>query len=497
MTNRTALYLILAMAVMLSSLPTLVSCNKNKDDDDDTFYYSTSKQTTLVTGFALQASSDVLANLDSVRFTIDYDNGLIYNADSLPVGTDISKLKVVVEFLNTVKSAVFNISDATVQADTSINYTTSMTQPIDFTGKTLLKVTSADETQVKDYEIKVLVHQVEPDTLIWAQSWRRDLPGYSSGVTAFKAVEQDGKMFAMTYDGNQCALLTASSPSQATWDKQTLSLPFTPNVSTLTATGSALFVLADDGTLYTSANAVDWASCGVNWCSLLGAYEDRVLGLVTDGSAFYHDEYPRPEGFENAQVDQDFPVAHASNMITVTNNWSVGPQAMIVGGIDSNGDFKQDTWGYDGSRWGKINNIHSDVMPALADASLFSYYTYKTLPGVRRYARQTTWYVMGGRKADGTLNSDIYLSNSQGITWFEADSMMVQPDFMPKFYGAQVFVADETMNVPKRMPRQVASLVTSWQCPYIYLYGGYDADGALLPNVWRGVYNRLTNAPVY
>ena len=40
MTNRTALYLILAMAVMLSSLPTLVSCNKNKDDDDDTFYYS-------------------------------------------------------------------------------------------------------------------------------------------------------------------------------------------------------------------------------------------------------------------------------------------------------------------------------------------------------------------------------------------------------------------------------------------------------------------------
>ena len=124
------------MAMTLSSLSVLVSCN-NKEKDDDTYTYSTSTQTTLVTGFALQADAEVLANLDSVHFTIDYDNGLIYNADSLPVGTDISALKVTVNFLNTIHSAVFNITGATYQSDTTINYTTSMTKSLDFTGKTV------------------------------------------------------------------------------------------------------------------------------------------------------------------------------------------------------------------------------------------------------------------------------------------------------------------------------------------------------------------------
>ena len=184
MIKQKPLYLVLSMAVLLTSLTAFVSCKDDKDDDDNSVYaYSTSTQTTLITGFSLQADENVLASLDSVHFTVDYDNGLIYNADSLPVGTDITALKVKVEFLNTVKSAVFSITGATVQADTTISYTTSMTKSLDFTGKTLLTVTSYDETAVKDYEIKVLVHKVEPDSLAWPAEWRRDLPG-SDGTAA-------------------------------------------------------------------------------------------------------------------------------------------------------------------------------------------------------------------------------------------------------------------------------------------------------------------------
>jgi hypothetical protein len=249
MTNKTPLYLVLAMLMTLSSLPMLVSCNKDKDDDDNTYTFSTSKQTTLVTGFGLQADASVLASLDSVHFTIDHDKGLIYNADSLPVGTDVSELKVVVEFLNTVKSAVFSITDATVQPDTTINYTTSMTQAIDFTGKTMLKVTSADETQVKDYEIKVLIHQVNPDSLIWSQSWRRDLPGYATDLQGYKAVQQGELYRIMTYNGSQCKLLTATSLDQVNWDEQVVDLPFTPMVETLAATQEVLYMLGNDGVL--------------------------------------------------------------------------------------------------------------------------------------------------------------------------------------------------------------------------------------------------------
>ena len=92
MTNKTLLYGVLVVMTALMSLSTLNSCNK--DDKEDTIEtYSTSTQTTLVKAFGLQADNEVLTSLDSVYFTVDYNNGLIYNADSLPVGTDISALK--------------------------------------------------------------------------------------------------------------------------------------------------------------------------------------------------------------------------------------------------------------------------------------------------------------------------------------------------------------------------------------------------------------------
>ena len=499
MTKRTPLYFVLSMVVMLSSLPALVSCNKDKDDDNSSYTYSTSQQTTLVKSFALQADANVLANLDSVHFTIDYDNGLIYNADSLPVGTDISALKVTVNFLNTVSSAVFMISDATVQADTTINYTTSMSKSLDFTGKTVLRVTSTDKSLVKDYEIKVLVHKVNPDSLIWDKSWRRDLPGYRGSAIGLKAVKQGDVYRIMNYNGAESFLFTADAPNQGTWDKQAVNLPFTPQIPSLTATDDALYMLADDGTLYTSTDGLAWTSCGVVWHSVLGAYEGRVLGIVHGSDGYYHDEYPRGEGFTSSMVEDGFPVSQASDMIVTDNKWTVSQQAMIVGGKDSNGNLLNNVWGYDGFRWGRINNTHSGSLPALSDATVFAYYTYKTLPGTRRYSKQETWYVMGGKLADGSLNGNIYLSNTQGITWLKADSTISQPAFMPKFYGAQAFVNHETLTAggSANAPHRVSTPVTSWQCPYIYLFGGYNDQGALLPYVWRGVYNRMTNYPVY
>jgi hypothetical protein len=172
---------------------------------------------------------------------------------------------------------------------------------------------------------------------------------------------------------------------------------------------------------------------------------------------------------------------------------------MIVGGYDANGQLLRDVWGFDGHHWGKINNIHTRTLPALADATLFPYYTYKALSGVRRYALQETWFVMGGRLADGTLNGKVYLSNTQGITWSQADSTMAMPSEMPKFYGAQAFVNEETLSAsgPSYAPGRVSSAVTTWECPFLYLMGGYNDQGDLLPYTWRGVYNRMTNYPVY
>lgn len=497
MTDKNSWYLMLAVAVMLTSLLSLSSCKKDKDDDD-TFTYSSSRQTTLVRTFNLQTDSEVLASLDSVYFTIDYDRGLIYNADSLPVGTDITGLKVTMQFMNTVSSAVFSISGATHQADTTIEYTSSMTQSLDFTGRTQLKVTSADMSQEKVYEVKVLVHKVNPDSLAWPQSQRRDLPGMDNAATAYKVVKTDDGYCALSTDGTTVDLLTASHPGQGTWSRTRLSLPFEPQVASLTSTGLALYMLATDGELYTSVDGMSWTSCGVQWHSVLGAYDDRVLGIIAGSDGYYHDEYPRGGTFASTRVEDGFPVHGASDMIIADNSWAMSPQAMIAGGIDAAGKTLNTVWGYDGTTWGRISSSTGNTLPALSGATLFAYYTYRSASGVRRYARQSTWYLMGGRLANGSLNRNIYLSSNQGIKWTAGDSTMCQASYMPAFYGAQAIVDTETCTAAagSLAPRRAAALVTSWECPYIYLFGGYDAQGRLLPNVWRGVYIRLSNYPL-
>lgn len=489
----------MALAMALVALPALVSCNKDNKSDDSVYSYSTSEQTTLVTGFALQADANILASLDSVHFTVDYDKGLIYNADSLPKGTDISALKVKVDFLNTVSSAVFSITGATSQADTTINYTTSMTKSLDFTGKTVLTVTSADKQLVKDYEVKVLVHKMNPDSLVWPLNWRRDLPGNDGSMQEQKTVKQGDVYRSMAYDGTTCTLLTATVPSQGTWEKQTLDLPFTPDVNTLVASDDALFMLASDGVLYASEDGVEWTSCGVTWHSLLGVYENRALGIVSGTDSYYHDEFPRSDGFAASVVEEGFPIAHSSDMIVTDNDWTVAQQAIIVGGVDSQGQILNSVWGYDGENWGKINNVHSSELPAIADATLFPYYTYKALSGVRRYGLQETWFLMGGKLSDGNLNNKIYLSSTQGITWAQADTTITQASHITPFYGAQAFVVTEQLSTsaPNGQPRRISSLDGTWDCPFIYLFGGYNIEGELLPYVWRGVYLRMTNYPVY
>ena len=318
-------------------------------------------------------------------------------------------------------------------------------------------------------------------------------------MTSCTTVRQGDLYRTMAYNGSTCTLLTATAPNQGTWDKQTVSLPFTPAMESLVASNDALYMLDGDGVLYTSADGLAWSSCGVTWHSILGMYDGRVLGILAGSDGYYHDEYPRSDGFASSRVEDGFPVAHASNMVVTGNNWTVSQQAIIVGGIDSEGKALNDVWGYDGNCWGKINNSHGTALPAMTDATVFSYYTYKSLSGVRRYGLQQTWYLMGGRLADGTLNGSIYLTNTQGITWTVDDSKIIQPDYMPKFYGAQAFVNNETLTAtgPSYAPRRVQSFDGTWECPFIYLFGGYNDQGALLPNVWRGVYIRMTNYPVF
>ena len=115
------------------------SCKK---DDKETKALSESVR---ISAFSLQADKEVLDNLENVFFTIDLENGLIYNADSLPKGTDVSKLKVKI---TTDKASKVNIADI----DSTFDYIKNNNVPINLNFPRNIEVISQSGMHKKNYQ---------------------------------------------------------------------------------------------------------------------------------------------------------------------------------------------------------------------------------------------------------------------------------------------------------------------------------------------------------
>lgn len=499
MNRQFPLYLLIFL--MLAS--TVASCNK-KDEPSTTTeneYNVYSTTSTLVSAFSLQANTKILSGLDSVTFAIDQERGLIYNADSLPYGTRVTGLGVNVTSASTVAERLFIVKNGKVQKDTIITYRNNGKDSIDFTGDVTLRVISRDGLNIRDYKVKVNVHQQEPDVIVWDQSRRRDLPNVSSTLQASKTEMVNGDFLCLINDNGTYVLSNAEDPLAGTWNKKVISFPFVPKVSSFTATPQALYILDETGELYSSKDmGASWTHCGVAWNTIIGAYNDRVLGVKNDGTSWVHDEYPQRSGFTPTKIADNFPVSGMSQLVMATNEWTANQQAMCAGGVLANGNLTNAVWGYDGERWGLIN-IGGDVMPAMCDASLFRYYTYTQPSTSASPVQHVTWMVMGGKLANGSLNSITYTSRNQGINWSKGVNGMQLPTNVPPFSGAQIYIYDrkQSANAPRLNsynPDHVTP-VNEWDCSYIYLFGGYTANGTALNNVWEGVLRRLTYKPVF
>ena len=77
------------LALMLTVF--VAGCN---DDESSSFTSEGDFGNCSVTSFSINKNDKVLTGLDSVFFSIDLVNARIFNADSLPKGTDVSKLVI-------------------------------------------------------------------------------------------------------------------------------------------------------------------------------------------------------------------------------------------------------------------------------------------------------------------------------------------------------------------------------------------------------------------
>ena len=104
------------------------------------------------------------------KFTIDQLNRLIYNRDSLPVGSDTIIDRILIDTMTVTgwitsgspTDTVFVMSDS-VDLRPAMNNDAGM----------LFKAHAADGVTVREYKLKVNVHLQDPDSLVWTDMQKR------------------------------------------------------------------------------------------------------------------------------------------------------------------------------------------------------------------------------------------------------------------------------------------------------------------------------------
>ncbi|MDE6238678.1 MAG: hypothetical protein K2M54_01665 [Muribaculaceae bacterium] len=455
-----------------------VSCNSKSEELDYTLPSSA-----LVKSFSLSANDSVLDNLDKVFFSIDLTNGNIFNADSMPYGTKINKLIPVITTGGA--SAVELVVPRPGQSDTTYNYVTNPNDTIDFSnGIVKLKIQSIDELVTMEYNIKVNVHQVKSDSLSWGDMAYTELPTNLSRVDAQHSLKFKGNIYCLTTDGDSYCLSVTDNPATKTWSDMTVDFGFKADVESFRASSSALFILDEIGALYKSDDeGVTWTSTGKTFTCLIGGYGEEVLGTVKTGDVWTID---CSDG-RSVAAPADFPVTGTSVPVDYSFPMSALHQLTIVGGRLADGSLTDKAWGYDGNNWACLSTV---ALPEpLEGVTVTPYYAFEE----NEYwvaTKESLFLLIGGRNNNGQCNTKTYISYNYGVSWKEASEEMQLPANVPALYGAQTVVVSSLLG------SRASTAITSWECPYIYMFGGYNSSNKLNNSVWRGIINRLSFKPL-
>lgn len=497
-------------------LLTSVTAGCNDDDDSSSYYYDNTEYTNCaISSFSLAKDDSILRSLDSVYFSIDLVNATVFNADSLPKGTDISRLIVNISAPAAGKIEL-TFKSRYSESDTTVNFTENPTDSINFAnGPVTMTVTAYNGQATRNYTVNVLVHNMVADTLYWDTLERTSLP---KAATAQKTAKLGDKLYTLLEgtDGQWYVSSTENPADAASARTSVATMPSDADINSFSATDNSLYITDKSGKLYSSTDGISWTSTdGVMNC-VYGGYGSTLLGARQDSDGWKHVTWPATT---ESAIASDCPVSGTSQMVIYSSKWSNSDLAIMIGGKDSQGRYSGETWAYDGTRWDRISTTGIDEREGV---TLFSYTIPQTSTTSWSVTENQALLAMGGRyetENGMTADNKVYVSYDYGITWKEADSWLQFPESYPGFSSAQAYVIETTLHsrsvategwqklTTRGIPTyaialtggrsRISSPVTSWECPYIYMYGGMDSDSKLIPYVTRGVINRLTFKPIY
>jgi hypothetical protein len=412
-----------------------------------------------------QISSFVLANdsvtdLANVKFTIDQVNGFIFNNDSLPYGTQISKVICTLTY----STGVSAVSVEQESTDSTIWW--NGTDSLDFSKPIKFTTTAYDGATKKTYKAWVNIHQIIPDLMVW-ERWAAPLAGINADEQKVVKHTRNGEEVYLMYSKTSGAnsLHYSAATDVKNWSELPLSgLPAaTTDISQVTIYENTLYAPAD-GNIYRSEDGASWTKVEQTPVvkAILGVLKEgrntrsMLAAIIENGNSRFfagmNNEGVWTEG--NAAPD-DFPVSGFGSLgyYRMSNEYIT-----VVAGKDKAGRLSNATWGTDNTlSWALLSGEQDNFFEKKAGVMLALY--------------DNKFYLMGGINAEGKASKDIHVSIDNGVTWSPADSLKAFPEtYIARGY-ASVHV-DESK--------------------YMLIFGGKTSNGVkTLDELWRGRINLL------
>lgn len=188
-----------------------------------------------------------IMNASSIKFTIDQNNGLVYNSDSIAYGTDVTH---VITKLGA-DGNVYYYKDGE-----KIGYNAE--DSIDFTNPVKFVITSYDGNFSRDYLISINVHKTDPDKTYWEHISEANFA--SQLFVEQNAIIRDNKIYVFGLDQNGNGYTTSTDTndgklwsSPAPWNGVEGDI----DCSSLTLCEETFYILANK-LLYHSEDGVHW-----------------------------------------------------------------------------------------------------------------------------------------------------------------------------------------------------------------------------------------------
>lgn len=437
-------------ALSLGILCAITSCSL--DSDYSTYTYSDDTAITAVSFGKLTRTmhTTTKAGKDSTYIStytgsvypisIDQKTRTIFNADSLPYGTDPAKILLSVSTKNSASAYL-------VKGDTAYTFIQS-TDTIDFTNQQKIAVVSQDGMNRCDYKMTVTVHKEDADSFTWSPAVTDDVIKTMENV---RAVALNDKIFCLGtkfdttpgYTEEAAADLLCSSINGA----------FAPSVvrsfaknAQITASDNDIYVLSN-GTLCSSSDeGATWNDvANAEIASLVAAHNNVVYAINNAGTLV--------ESADNGvtwtasavdEKDAPLPMKNACAFVQKVKTNDDMTRLTIIGTPADDSQAYAAVWSrlYDGTLNSAADWMYQPWEPsnsyklaALGGLSTTSYGEYMLAIGELRASI--------GKNGETADYAQIYTSIDHGLTWKNDKSFRLPKGFEVKKASNAAIVADK------------------------------------------------------